>query len=236
MAVDAAGRVFVAWMSRRDADAGDENTEIYARRLDVDAWPAPKRAPDASPARVSTSDRLDALPMLIATPMGLALVWTESYFAGSVRHDLSAILYGEARDRGYRIAWMEGDSWSLPTASRPSPLVHERVTAIPGPAERELWLLYGRLNERAGRFWIPTLQRVTRSAPEEPFSLGATAPGWPLPSRPLQSTEGGCGVPSKSAKSKPRRSLHARPETTRRRLSALRLRQRSPAGRDPPRR
>ena len=178
MAVDAAGRVFVAWMSRRDADAGDENTEIYVRRLDVDTGPAPSRAPNALPTRVSTSDRLDALPMLIATPKGLALVWTESFFQGRPRrHDLSAILYGEAHDRGHRIAWLEDGSWTAPTESRPYPFVHERVTAIPGPAERELWLFYDRFNYRAGKSWIPTLQRVVRSAPEKPFSLGAAAPG-----------------------------------------------------------
>ncbi len=177
VAVDAAGRVFVAWMSRRDAGAGDENTEIYVRRLDVDTGHTPLHAPNALPTRVSTSDRLDALPMLIATPTELALVWTESYFAGRARHDLPAILYGKARDRGHRIAWLEGESWTTPTASRPSPFVHERATAIPGPGKRELWLFYDQLNDRDARFWIPTLQRVTRSAPEEPFPLSATARG-----------------------------------------------------------
>jgi len=178
LAVDAAGRVFVAWMSRRDADAGDENTEIYVRRLDVDTGPAPSIAPNALPTRVSTSDRLDALPMLIATPKGLALVWTESFFQWRARrHDLSAILYGEAHDRGHRVAWLEDGSWTAPTASRPYPFVHERVTAIPGPAERELWLFYDRFNYRVGQSWIPTLQRVVRSAPEKPFPLGAAVPG-----------------------------------------------------------
>jgi hypothetical protein len=177
VAADAAGRAFVAWMSRRNAGVGDENTEIYVRRLDLDTGLAQRHASNALPTRVSASPRLDALPMLIATSTELALVWTESYFSGSVRHDLSAILYGEARDRGYRIAWKEGDSWTSPTASRPSPLVHERVTAIPGPAERELWLLYERMSKRNERFWIPTLQRIARSVPAEPFSLGATATG-----------------------------------------------------------
>ncbi len=178
LAVDAAGRVFVAWMSRRDADAGDENTEIYVRRLDVETGPEQSRVPNALPTRVSNSDRLDALPMLVATPKGLALVWTESFFQGRVRrHDLSAILYGEAHDRGHRIAWLENGSWTAPTESRPYPFVHERVTAISGPAERELWLFYDRFNYRAGQFWIPTLQRVVRSVPEKPFPLGAAAPG-----------------------------------------------------------
>jgi len=178
LAVDAAGRVFVAWMSRRDANAGDENTEIYVRRLDVDAEPTAKRAPNALPTRVSTSDRLDALPTLIATSKGLALVWTESFFqARTRRHDLSAVLYGEAHDRGHRIAWLEDGSWTAPTESRPYPFVHERVTAISGPEERELWLFYDRFNDRAGKFWIPTLQRVAHSTPEKPFALGAAAPG-----------------------------------------------------------
>jgi hypothetical protein len=178
LAVDAAGRAFVAWMSRRDAEVGDENTEIYVRRLDVETGPAPSIAPNAVPTRVSTSDRLDALPTLIATRKGLALVWTESFFQSHVqRHDLSAILYGQAHDRGHRIAWLEDGSWTAPTESRPYPFVHERVTAIPGPAERELWLLYDRFNDRAGQFWIPTLQRVARSAPERPLPLGAAVPG-----------------------------------------------------------
>jgi hypothetical protein len=33
------------------------------------------------------------------------------------------------------------------------------------------------LYDRSWRFWVPTLQRVARSAPEEPVPLGATAPG-----------------------------------------------------------
>ncbi len=176
VAIDAAGRVFVAWMSRRDADAGDENTEIYVRRIDTAAGTTRPSTPDTLPTRVSVSDRLDALPTLIATPTGVALVWTESYFASGARHNLPAILYGEAQDRGHRIAWLEGGSWTAPTASRPSPFVHERVTAIPGPTKRELWLLYDELNVRDEKSWSPTMQRVSRATTEEPFPLSSRAP------------------------------------------------------------
>ncbi len=177
VAVDSNGRVFVAWMSRRDARAGDENTEIYVRKLDSASWSDQQHIAGASPTRVSASDRLDALPALVSAGPELALVWTESYFAGPTRHDLAAILYGEAHDRGYRIAWLRGDSWTAPAASRPFPFVHERVTAVAAPAERGLWLLYDRLNAGGARYWMPTLQRVSRFGPEEPVTLVARAPG-----------------------------------------------------------
>jgi len=167
VALDAAGQPWVAWMSRRDADPGDGNTGVYVRRLGLETG--------LNPTRVSASDQFGALPTLLATPTGLALVWTESSFRRRTRHDLPALLYGETVDRGYHVAWLEGDTWTEPTLSRPSPFLHERVGAIPGPAKGELWLLFDEFTDRDKRSWIPTLQRIDRTGSAQPSALSPTA-------------------------------------------------------------